>query len=117
MITLIELQIIFFLCIFVKVDTVALINPNEDVTKQHPMKVVVTLGSDLRHAEVRWVGAPVGPQAVLQGHLLALQGVHQIPELGGRPHAPGSAGAPHHRVAVVATELQVVCGQRRGAEV
>lgn len=64
--------------------------------------------SNLRHAEVRRVGAPVGPQAVLQGDLFALQCVHQIPELRGRPHAPGTAGPAHHRVAVVAAELQVV---------
>lgn len=65
-------------------------------------------GSNLCYAEVRGVGAPVGPQAVLQGDLLALQGVHQVPELGGRPHAPGAASPAHHRVTVVAAELQVV---------
>lgn len=83
----------------------------QDLT-QHVMKVVGGMcagrQSDLRHAEVRRVGAPVGPQAVLQRNLFALQGVHQIPELGGRPHAPGAAGPAHHRVAVVAAELQVV---------
>jgi len=39
--------------------------------------------ADLCHAEVRGVSIPVGSQAVLQGDLLALQGVHQVPEFGG----------------------------------
>lgn len=39
--------------------------------------------ADLCHAEVGGVSIPVGSQAVLQGNLLALQSVHQIPELGG----------------------------------
>lgn len=39
--------------------------------------------ADLCHAEVGGVGIPVSSQAVLQGNLLALQGVHQIPELRG----------------------------------
>lgn len=64
--------------------------------------------ADLCHTEIGRVGIPISPQAVLQGNLLALQGVHQIPELGGRSHAPCTAGAAHHRMAIVTTKLQVV---------
>lgn len=39
--------------------------------------------ADLCHAEVGGVRIPVGSQAVLQGNLLTLQGVHQVPELRG----------------------------------
>lgn len=39
--------------------------------------------ADLCHAEVGGVSIPVGSQAVLQGKLLTLQGIHQIPEFGG----------------------------------
>jgi len=69
--------------------------------------------ADLRHAEVGGVCVPVGSQAVLQGDLLALQGVHQVPELRGRSHPPRTAGATHHRMAIVTAELQVVCGLER----
>lgn len=64
--------------------------------------------ADLCHAEIGRVGIPVGSQAVLQGNLLALQGVHQIPELRGRSHTPSTAGAAHNWMAIVATKLQVV---------
>lgn len=39
--------------------------------------------ADLRHAEVGRVGVAVSSEAVLQGNLLALQGVHQISEFRG----------------------------------
>lgn len=64
--------------------------------------------ADLCHAEVGRVGIPVSSQTVLQGNLLALQGVHQIPELRGRSHAPSTAGAAHNRMAIVTTKFQVV---------
>lgn len=39
--------------------------------------------ADLCHAEVGGVGVAIGSEAVLEGNLLALQGVHQISEFGG----------------------------------
>jgi len=39
--------------------------------------------SHLCYAEVGGVCVPVGSQAVLQRNLLALEGVHQVPQLGG----------------------------------
>lgn len=39
--------------------------------------------TDLGHAEVGRVGVAVCSQAVLEGNLLALQGVHQISEFRG----------------------------------
>ena len=64
--------------------------------------------ADLCHTEVGGVGIPVGSKTVLQGNLLALQGIHQVPELRGWSHAPSTAGAAHHCMAIVAAKLQVV---------
>lgn len=39
--------------------------------------------ADLCHAEVGGISVPICSQAVFQGNFLALQGIHQVPQLGG----------------------------------
>lgn len=64
--------------------------------------------ADLCHTEVGRASIPVGSQTVFQSNFLALQGVHQVPKLRGRSHAPSAAGATHHGMAIVTAELQVI---------